>query len=178
MFACTILPGSPFVNCLHVLPPSADLKMPPLSPLKMPFSHGPSRESHSQVRDLLTVAQSQMGPRLAGIDRFVNSIADRKVRPMQSFTAAGVNDIRICRRNRNRADRRRRLIVKDWLPRSAVVGGLKNAAVHRRHVEDIRLRRNTRDRASAPAAMRSDVPPAQNGIEISDRKSTRLNSSH
>ena len=86
---------------------------------------------------------------------------------MQSFTAADVNNVRICRRNRDRADRRRRLIVKDWLPRSAVVGGLKNAAVHRRHVEDIRLRRNTRDRASAPAAMRSDVPPAQNGIEIS-----------
>src|SRR5207248_8983152 len=91
-------------------------------PVRMP-GHGHEKSVgilwiHSQLRDLLTVAQSQMGPRLASIDRFVNSIADRKVRPMQSFTAAGVNDIRICRRNRNRADRRRRLIVKDWLPRS------------------------------------------------------------
>ena len=121
----------------------------------------------SQLRDLLTVAQSQMRPRLASISRFVNAIPDRKIGPMQSFTAADVNNVRICRRNRDRADRRRRLIVKNRLPCPAVVGGFKNAAVHRRHVEDIRLRRNTRDRASAPAAMRSDVPPAQNGIEIS-----------
>ena len=49
----------------------------------------------SQLRDLLTVAQSQMRPRFAGIDRFVDSIADRKIRPMQSFTAADVNDVRI-----------------------------------------------------------------------------------
>ena len=49
----------------------------------------------SQLRDLLTVAQSQMRPRLACIDRFVDSIADRKIRPMQSFTAADVNDVRI-----------------------------------------------------------------------------------
>ena len=121
----------------------------------------------SQLRDLLTVAQSQMRPRLASISRFVNAIPDRKIGPMQSFTAADVNNVRICRRNRDRADRRRRLIVKNRLPCPAVVGGFKNAAVHRRHVEDIRLRRNACDRASAPTAMRSDVPPAQNGIEIS-----------
>src|SRR6202035_4455723 len=108
-----------------------------------------------------------MRPRLASIDRFVDSIADRKIRPMQSFATADINDVRICSRHGDRADRRRRLIVKDWLPRAAVVGGLKNAAVHRRHVKDIRLRRNACDRASASAAIRSDVPPAQNGIEIS-----------
>ncbi len=61
---------------------------------------------------------------------------------------------------------RRRLIVKNRLPCAAVVGGFKNAAVHRRHIEDIRLRRNACDRASASAAIRSDVSPAQNGIEI------------
>jgi hypothetical protein len=48
-----------------------------------------------QLRDLLTVAQSEMRPRLSGVSRFINAVADRKVRPMQSFTAANVNDVRI-----------------------------------------------------------------------------------
>src|SRR5207248_4060942 len=61
------------------------------------------------------------------LSRFVNAIPDRKIRPMQSFTAADVNNVRICRRNRDRADRRRRLIVKNRLPCPAVVGGFKNA---------------------------------------------------
>ena len=139
-------------------------------PVWMP-SHGHEKpvgifRVDSELRDLLTVAQSQMRPRLASISRFVNAIPDRKIRAMQSFTAADVNDVRIYRRNRDRADRCRRLIVKNRLPCPAVVGGFKNAAVHRRHVEDIRLRRNACDRASASTAMRSDVPPAQNGIEI------------
>src|SRR5262245_28618528 len=93
----------------------------------------------SQLRDLLTIAQSQMRPRLASISRFVNSVADRKIWPMQSFTAPDVNNIRIRSRNRDRTYRRRRLIVKNRLPRTAVVAGFKNAAVHGRHVEDIRL---------------------------------------
>src|SRR5438067_2198757 len=41
-----------------------------------------------------------------------------------------------------------------------------NAAVDRRHVENIRLRRNTADRACASAAIRSNVSPPQNGIEL------------
>src|SRR5690349_1327176 len=47
MFACTTPGGRPFVNCRHVLPPSVDLKIPPPSPLKTPFSHGASQDSHS-----------------------------------------------------------------------------------------------------------------------------------
>src|SRR5213596_1970234 len=64
------------------------------------------------------------------------------------------------------------LIVKDRLPRPAVIDGFKNAAVHRRHVKNIRLRRNTADRARSPAAVRSNVPPAQNRIELSRARLT------
>ena len=38
--------GSPWVRGFHVVPPSVDLKMPPLVPFQAPFSHGPCRCSH------------------------------------------------------------------------------------------------------------------------------------
>src|SRR5947208_8636085 len=41
--------GSPFVSERHVVPPSVDLKMPPLVPAHAPFSHGPCRCSHRQA---------------------------------------------------------------------------------------------------------------------------------
>src|ERR1035437_268526 len=46
MSACVTPSGSPFVSGFHVLPPSVDLKMPPLVPFHAPFSHGPCRVSH------------------------------------------------------------------------------------------------------------------------------------
>src|SRR4029077_2985361 len=86
---------------------------------------------------------------------------------MQSFTAADANDVRIRRRDRNRADRRRRLIIENRLPRPTVIDRFKNAAVHGRHVENIRLRWNSCDRPCSAAAIRSNVTPAQNRIELS-----------
>src|SRR5437660_7486712 len=43
--ACTIFSGRPWRSWFQVLPPSVDLKMPPLVPLKVAFSQGPSRDS-------------------------------------------------------------------------------------------------------------------------------------
>src|SRR4030095_10399814 len=43
--ACTIFSGRPRRNWFQVLPPSVDLKMPPLVPFHVPFSQGPSRDS-------------------------------------------------------------------------------------------------------------------------------------
>src|SRR5205807_683369 len=86
---------------------------------------------------------------------------------MQSFTTPGVNDVWIRWRDRNRANRRRRLIIENRLPRPSVIDRFENAAVHRRHVKDIRLRWNSCDRARPPAAVWSDVPPVQDRIELS-----------
>src|SRR5438874_10953843 len=86
---------------------------------------------------------------------------------MQSFTTPGVNDVWIRWRDRNRANRRRRLIIENRLPRPTVIDRFKNTAVHRRHVENIRLRWNSCDRARPAAAVRSNVTPAQDRIELS-----------
>src|SRR5436190_24352191 len=86
---------------------------------------------------------------------------------MQSFAAANVNDIRIRWRDHDRADRCCRLIIENRLPSAAVIDRIENAAVYRRHVENIRLRRDTTNRACPPTAVRSNIPPAQNGIQLS-----------
>src|SRR6266480_6442363 len=44
-FACTIFWGRPCRSWFQVLPPSVDLKMPPLVPFHVLFSQGPSRDS-------------------------------------------------------------------------------------------------------------------------------------
>ena len=46
------------------------------------------------LRDLLAVAQAEMRPGFAGIGRFVNAVADRKIRAMQTFAAADIDDVR------------------------------------------------------------------------------------
>ena len=48
-----------------------------------------------QLRNLLTIAQPDMRPRFSGVSGFINAVADRKIRPMQSFTAADVDNVRI-----------------------------------------------------------------------------------
>ena len=48
---------------------------------------------------------------------------------MQAFAAADVDDVRIGRRDGDRADRLRRLVVEDRVPRAAVVVDLPDAAV-------------------------------------------------
>src|SRR5262245_59946390 len=39
--------GKPFVSLFQVVPPSVDLKMPPVVPDHAPFSQGPCRASHN-----------------------------------------------------------------------------------------------------------------------------------
>src|SRR6266513_769417 len=43
--ACTIFSGRPLRSSFQFLPPSTDLKMPPLVPFHVLFSQGPSRDS-------------------------------------------------------------------------------------------------------------------------------------
>jgi len=57
-----------------------------------------------ELRHLLSIAQSQMRPGFSRVRRFVNAITDRKIRPMQPFAAADVNNLRIGNRDCDGAD--------------------------------------------------------------------------
>ena len=84
---------------------------------------------------------------------------------MQSLAASDVNDVRIGNRNRDCTDGRGGLIVKQGLPGSAVVRRFENAAVDRRHIKHVRLRRHTANRPSSSATIRPHISPAQRGVE-------------
>jgi hypothetical protein len=109
--------------------------------------------------DLLPVAQTQMPPGLAGVGRFVNPVAGRKVRPLQPFSATYINDVGIGRRHRDYANRPGRLIVKNRLPGLPEIGRFPNAAVIDAHVKHVGLARYADYRRSAPSAKRPDHPP-------------------
>src|SRR6185369_10627561 len=85
--------------------------------------------------DLLCGAQSEMSPRLAAVGRFVHTVAGGEIRPLQSFTTADVDRVRVRWRDCECADRARWLIVEDWFPRVTVIGRLPDAAVVHSYIE-------------------------------------------
>ena len=119
-----------------------------------------------ELRDLLSIAQTEMRPGFSRVDRFVDTVTERKIGAMQTFAAADVDHVRIGNGNSERADRAGRLIVENRLPGAAAIIGFENATINLRGVEDIRLRRYTADRASSSAAKRADISPAQCASEI------------
>ena len=103
-----------------------------------------------QRGNLLAVAQTKVRPGFAGVGGLVNSVAHGEIRPLQTLAARHVDDVRIGRSDRDGANRLRRLIVKDRIPRAAVVSRLPNAAIHLPHVEDVRLARDAGGSAGSP----------------------------
>src|SRR2546421_2797186 len=113
------------------------------------------------LRNLLPIAQPEMRPGLPRIDRFVDAVSYRKVRTLQSFTAANINNIRIGSRDRDASNGAGWLVVKYRRPRAAVVISLPNAAVDLSNVEDVRLRWHTGDRARAASAKWANAAPVK-----------------
>jgi hypothetical protein len=92
--------------------------------------------------DLLNVGKADMLPGAPAVRRLEDSVPDAEVRPVQSFPAADVDDVRVRRRDGNVSDRSRGRIVEDRLPGPAVVVGLPHAAVIHAHHKDARPRRH------------------------------------
>src|SRR3982751_5785387 len=113
------------------------------------------------LRNLLAVAQTEMRPGPSRICRFVDAVADGQVGTLQTFTTSHINNVWIRWGHGNRADRARRLIVEDWIPRLAIIIGLPHAPVDLRDVKNVRLRRHTGYCARTPAAKRADAAPGQ-----------------
>ena len=124
--------------------------------------------------NLLSIAQAELGPALARVGRLVDTVADRQVGAMQPFTGTHVNDIRIRRCDRDRADRAGRLIVEDRHPGAASIGCLPHTAVVHADVEDVRLVGYAGRRFGATAAERTDGPPAHLGEECGVDRRRRL----
>src|SRR5882762_8514693 len=101
-----------------------------------------------------------MRPRFPRIRRFVNAIASSKVRPLQAFTAADINYVRIGSSDGDRPHRTRALPVKNWLPRMTKIRGLPDAAIHSRHIENIRLMWHAGNGNRSAAAEGPDAAPA------------------
>src|SRR5229473_1347089 len=116
--------------------------------------------------NLLRVAQSEMLPGVARVGRFVDTVAYGKIGTTQAFSAANVDYVWARGSNGERSDGTCRLIVfwlviEDRIPGAAEVCRFPNPAVIRRHVEDIRLARDTGNRNGAAAAKRADQSPVK-----------------
>ena len=110
--------------------------------------------------NLLAISQAgQVCPCFAGVRGFVNTVARRKVRALQSFPAADIDHIRIRRRNGDGADRPRRLVIENRVPRATVIVRLPHSAVHLPHVKHAGLAGHAGGSAGASAAKWADHPP-------------------
>ena len=109
--------------------------------------------------DLLRVAQSEMLPGAARVGRLVDAVAYGEIGPAQAFTAADIDRIGIRWSNGQRSDRTCWLVIENWIPGAAEVRRLPNPAIVRRHVEDVRLARNTGNRHGTAAAKWADHAP-------------------
>ncbi len=117
---------------------------------------------HHNRGNLLRIAQSQMRPGFARIGGFIDSVADRQIRPLQTFSAAHINHVRIRRRHGNRPHRpTASRIVKNRRPGIPGVGGLPHAAIHRRHIKKIWLSLHTAYCHRPPSAEWPNASPLQ-----------------
>ena len=115
------------------------------------------------LRDLLAVAQAEVGPGLAGVGGFVDAVADGEIGTLESFAAADVDDVGIGGSDGESADGAGGLVVEDGVPGAAVVGGLPDAAVADADVEDVGLGGDALGGFGASGAQGSDGTPAHFG---------------
>src|SRR5262249_8268209 len=115
--------------------------------------------------DLSAIVNAGVLPCLAGIGGFVNSVADCKIRTLNTLSAANIDNVGIRRRDCNGANGLRWLVIKDRNPDLAVIGAFPYTAVDCRHIEDIGLAGYAGDRDGAPGAERAYAAPAQLLIE-------------
>jgi hypothetical protein len=120
------------------------------------------REGHSGViridRDLPDRGPQlqRVLPGLAGIGRHEQAGARLHIAADVGFAAADVDDVRIRRRHRERADRIARHAIEDGLPCVAAVNALPHAALCRGQVPGQRIAGDTGNLGDAPADGRAE----------------------
>src|SRR6266542_68760 len=116
--------------------------------------------------NLLPVSYSQVLPRLPAVNRFVNTIARREVRPLQSFATPNIDSFGIGRGNCQRTDRSGWLIIKDRSPGVTVVTGLPHAAVIDTNIKDTWLARNSGSTNGSSTAKWPNHAPSHFLVEL------------
>ena len=115
------------------------------------------------ARNLLRIAQSEVHPRPASVDRLVDAVARRKVGPVKPLATPDVDHVGVGGRDGDGANGSCRLVVENRLPDPSGVRRLPHASVDRRHIEGVGVACMS-SRGPGPArAMRTDVPPLQIG---------------
>ena len=113
------------------------------------------------ARDLLAVAEPQMGPAPATIAAPVEPVPRGEIGALQPFATPHVEDLRIRRGHFDRPDGAGRLLVEDGLPGAPGIGGLPDAAIGRGDEEGMRPGRDPHGALGAPGPERADVPPPE-----------------
>src|SRR5205823_621628 len=120
--------------------------------------------------DLLRVVEAEVRPTVAAVGGAIDAVAVGQIFTETVFSSADVDDVRVGRGDRDRADggdlgrAAFHASVGDVAPRLAAVGGLPHAAVRRAEVEDARVNGIAGDSDGASAAIRADVSPAKRAI--------------
>src|SRR5205814_703137 len=102
-------------------------------------------------RDVLGVFESRRAPRRAGVARFADAGADGYAVAHPRLAGADPDVLVVRRIDRDRADRLRRLVVKNRLEREAGIGRLPDAAARRADVDRRRRVGGAVDRRNAAA---------------------------
>src|SRR5207253_2403395 len=116
---------------------------------------------HEDPPDLPRIIQPDMRPVLAAVRGLVHSIPARNRGAHVGFSRAGVNEVRIRRRNGDRSNRCNRLRIEDRIPRSPRVVSLPNSAAHASEIVNFRLPAHAHHCKRAPPARWPDHPPPQ-----------------
>lgn len=116
------------------------------------------------ARDLRRARQPHLRPRLTAVGRMVDPVARDHVVARPRFAGPHPHIVFVLRRDRDRADRLRRLAIEDRTPIDPAVRRLPHAAASRARVEEIRIGVRAGDRGDASARNgRPDVAPLQGG---------------
>ncbi len=115
---------------------------------------------HNHACNLLRVAQAGVAPGFSAVGGFVNAVAHRQIRALQTLAAAGVKNIGIRNGDGDIADGTRGLIVKNWNPGPTGISRVPYASVVHADVKQIRPAGNAGGADRAPGAKRSDAAPA------------------
>ena len=117
--------------------------------------------------DMAAVLQTDMAPVSSSIDRLINAVAVGDVSAQGRFARADIDDIVIARCDRDRADRRgRMLLVEHRLPVRAAIARFPHAASYTAKVIGVGLARDALDRDRASAAERPDLTPLHAAPEL------------